>query len=150
MSYASITQIQLAAGGAQRLLDLADQVGGVVLNNGTITDANALAVIADAQVRADAWIDSFLRLRFSTPLAVVPPTIAQISADEVVYRLRMNRGMIGEIYENARKERERELANLRDGKQRPDEPLPAKSTGVVAAFVENDSPFSRRRLKGIL
>lgn len=140
MAYATQTEIQMAAGGTDRFLSLTDWNG-----DGSV-DAD---VVTEAQSRADGWIDGYLRLRYSTPIANPSATLARLAADEAVYWMRKSRGMLGEQDIEQRKERERELEAMRDGKLRPDEPTPAKSSAVVAVVVENCNPVSRSGLKGL-
>jgi phage gp36-like protein len=142
MAYATQAQIQMAAGGPERFVQLFDW------DRDGVADAN---VIAEAQARADGWIDGFLRLRFSTPVANPSDTLVRLAADEAVYWCRKARGMNGLTPEDiqGRKDRELQLEAMRDGKLRPDEPLPAKSTAIVATIVENCDPVSREGLKGL-
>lgn len=140
MAYATQAQIQMAAGGADKFLELADWNG-----DGSVdTD-----VIAEAQSRADGWIDGYL-VRYGTPIEQPSDTLIRLAADEAVYWLRQSRGMLAMYPEavEARKDRERQLEEMRDGKIRPGYPLPAKSTSVVAAVVDNCGPISREGLKG--
>lgn len=143
MAYATQTQIQMAAGGPDRFVQLADWNG-----DGTV-DAD---VIAEAQARADGWIDQYLRERYTTPIATPSDTLIRLAADEAVYWLRKSRGLLAQDEQDVeqRKDRERQLQDMAAGKIRPDEPLPTKSTAVGAAFVENCSPVSRAGLKGLL
>jgi phage gp36-like protein len=140
MAYATQAQMQLAAGGEERFLALTDWDG-----DGAI-DA---PVVAEAQKRADGWIDGYLRLRYATPLTTPSETIIRLAADEAVYWLRKSRTMVGPEDATARKEREVEMEMMRDGKLRPDEPSPVKSTAVKSVIVENTSAMSRCNLKGI-
>jgi len=140
MPYATQTQIQMAAGGPERLVDLFDW------NNDGAADAD---VIAESQARADGYIDQYLRLRYSTPIASPSDTLIRIAADECVDWARARRGMsITQDDLERRKDRQHQLEAMRDGKLRPDEPLPAKSTAMVATTVDNCSPTSREGLKG--
>lgn len=130
----------MAAGGADRLLSLADWDG-----DGAI-DAD---VITEAQKRADGWIDGYLRLRFETPIATPSDTLKRLAADEAVYWMRSSRGMVGEPEMKKREERERELELMRDGKLRPDEPLPKPSTAVKSALVALGGDVTREGTKGM-
>lgn len=141
MTYASQDQIQLAAGGSDRFTSLTDWDGDGTPDPG---------VIAEAQARADGWLDGYLRQRYSTPIAAPTDTLQRLAADECVYWLRSKRGMLGPEDIEQRKEREREMEKYRKGELRPDEPLPAKSSAVVSAIVPNGScEVSRDSLKGI-
>lgn len=140
MTYALQSHLAFAAGGDVHVLALTDWDG-----DGTID----VGVVAEALARADGWIDGFLRLRYTTPIATPSDTLIRIAADEAVYWLRCKRNMLTPEHVIERKDRERQLEEMRDGKLRPDEPLPAKSTAVAATFVENDHPVSRRGMRGI-
>lgn len=140
MSYVTQAEIALAAGGDANLLSVADWDGDGVV------DAN---VIAEAQKRSDAWIDGYLRVRFETPIAAPSDDIKRIAADEAVYWMRKARNMIGPDHAAARTEREREMSDYRDGKRRPDEPLPKKSTAVKTAIVDITGDVTREGLKGM-
>lgn len=140
MPYATQTQIQLAAGGAERLVQLADW------DNDGVVDA---AVIAEAQNAADGWIDSYARSRFATPIASPSSTLVRVAAEEAVYWLRKQRGLITDDHRSDHEERERWCKDLAAGRVRPDEPLPAQSTAVRSAWVSNDdNEISREKLKG--
>lgn len=137
--YATQAQIELAAGGAELFRSLADWDGDGV------ADAN---VIAQAQESADGWIDGYLRLRFETPVLNPSTDIQRLAADEAVYWMKSKRRMLSEDDRTDRTEREREMGEYRDGKRRPDEPNPVKSTAVKSAYVANCSDMSRENLKG--
>lgn len=141
MAYATQTQISLAAGGDQRFLELFDWDGDGVVD---------ALVVSEAQSRADGWIDGYLRGRYATPIATPSDTLIRLSADECVYWARKKRGLLAQDQQDLedRKDRERQLEAMGAGKIRPDEPPPEQSTAVVAGVVENESPISRRGLKG--
>lgn len=141
MAYATQTQIQLAAGGAARLVQAADWDNDGALD----TD-----VLAQAQNAADGWIDSYARLRFATPIAAPSTTLVRIAAEEAVYWLRKQRGMVTDDDRKDHEERERWCKDLAAGRVRPDEPLPAESTAVQSAWVDRPEtePVSREGTKG--
>ena len=101
------------------------------------------AVLDRAIAEADAEIDSYLSLRFATPLTVVPGRIRDISGDIARYRLydRTAPDMVAERYNNAI----RDLIALRDGKLN----LPgiversASDESPVVQFVESPQDWSR-------
>jgi phage gp36-like protein len=143
MAYATQDQIQMAAGGADRLLALADWDG-----DGAI-DA---AVIAEAQARADGWIDGYLRMHYAIPIATPTDTLKRLAADECVYWMRCNRGMaLGEHDVQARKDREGQLEQMRDRKLLPDDPAPAASTVAQrpSVVIENTCELSRDSMRGM-
>lgn len=145
MTYATLTQIQLAAGGADRLVEMADWDADGAIDAG---------VVEDAQAAAEAWMHEWLRLRFLVPVVPTTPegaaTLARISAAETVYRILSRRRFAGKSDHDGHEERERELKGFADGHRRPDEPLPGKSSAVVAAIVPNTSCTSRDALKDVL
>lgn len=138
-------QIQIAAGGSARIQQLTDQEGAGGINAG---------VLAEAQAKADAWIHSYVRLRHAVPVVNLSTegaaTLARLEADETVYQLIQVSRVVDQSDHDKRKERERELEMIRDGKLRIDEPLPAQSTAVQATIVHRDGPISRHGLRGIL
>lgn len=140
MPYADQTQIQNAAGGADRLLELAD------LDHDGVVDA---AVITAVQAATDGWIDSYAALRYSVPIANPTDTLIQVAAEECVYRLRQRKGMVPEGEAERHKEREQWLVHLSKGLVRPSDPAPAKSDAVRSAAVVNNRDESREGLKGL-
>jgi len=146
MAYATQQQVQIAAGGSAKLIELTDQED---------TAAIDATVLAEAQKKAEGWMHGYLRLRHTVPVtnlsAEGAATMARLSADETVYQLRSAiPGMLGETDTSRRIERERELEAIREGKIRIDEPMPTKSSAVAAQFVENCGDVSREKLKGLL
>lgn len=144
MTYATQAQIELAAGGHATFVSLTARDNGVDIDP---------ALVAEAQARADGWIDGYLRLRYATPIANPSDTLIRIAADEAVYWLRSTTpggAMLSPHDIDRRKERERELEAMRKGELRPDEPAPARSTAVKSAIITNDAlDVSRETLKGI-
>ena len=140
MPYASATELSMAAGGAERFRDLTDWDGDGVADE---------SVVAEALARADGLIDSYLRLRYATPIAGASDTLKRLSADEAVYWLRKSRGMVSDQDAEQHKERLTLLSQMREGKLRPDEPLPTKSTAVRGAWVNSASDVSRDGTKGM-
>lgn len=138
MPYASQTEIQMAAGGAVRFLALTDWD-----NDGVIDPA----VVSEAQARADGWIDGYLRLRDGAPIANPTDTLKRLAADEAVYWLKKSRGMVTEEDAEQRKERERQLDEMRHGTRRYEND--ATPNAKAATFVENDLDVSRDGLKGM-
>ncbi len=141
MPYATQAQIQIAAGGADKLVQLADW------DHDGVVDAD---VLAQAQAAADGWIDGYARSRFATPIAVPSSTLIRVAAEEAVYWMRKQRSMLSEDDRKDHEERERWCKDLSAGRVRPDEPLPAQSTAVQSAWVDrpDEQPVSRERLQG--
>lgn len=146
MAYATQDQIRLAAGGSSpagpsdRFVELADWNG-----DGAV-DAD---VIAEAQLRADGWIDGYLRLRYATPIATPSDTLIRIAADECVYWMRSKKQQLSQEDMEERKNREHQLEAMAAGKIRPDEPLPLKSSAVTSTVVDLGGCITREGLKGM-
>lgn len=131
MSYASQAQLQDAAGGAERFLALTDWNGDGVIDAGVVTSA---------QLSADSWIDGFLPAQYSPPLANPSNELQDLAAAEAIYRIRIKREMavLGPGDLEFRKERERYLESIRNGKVRPDTLSATKSAAVRSAIVPMD------------
>lgn len=85
MAYSTQTDLQNAAGGAERLVELADW------DRDGVADP---AAIADAITRADALIDSYAGKRFHVPFSPVPAIIVQHSATLARVMLARRRGQL--------------------------------------------------------
>jgi phage gp36-like protein len=138
MSYATQAQIVIACGGQVAFDQLFDYDGDQVAD---------VDVIAQAQTAADALINSYLR--FVTNPSLV---LQMLAADEAIYCARKYRPALGATEDDhaQHKARREMLADMRDGKIRPDEPVVVASSdaGSKAIFVENCSPMSRANSKG--
>jgi len=130
MPYATDADIELAAGGEDRLRDLADW------DEDQVADVD---VIARASAAADAVIDGYLRLKLSaadlvrlraTPNAV----LSELAAAEAIYWMKSKRNMASADDIEQRKERERQLKLMHAGSFRVDD-LPKAQRAV---FIEND------------
>lgn len=140
MAYASQTDIEMAAGGADKLVQLADWDGD--------GDVDA-TVIAAAQAYADGLIDSYARRRYATPIASPTSTLVAKAAEECIYWMRERRSIRSEDDRVSHDERIAWLRDLSNGLVRPDEPLPTKSTAVRSAIVDRSTQdVSRDGLKG--
>lgn len=141
MPYATTSQIQIAAGGAPRFVELFDWDGD------TIADA---AVVAQIVAEVDAWIDSYAGRRFAVPIATPTQALTLVAAEEVVYRGLAKRGMAGPEHHQAHDARRAWLVDLAAGRIVPSEPEPAAASSIVTAWVERDSEdvVSREALKG--
>lgn len=144
--YATQQQIQIAAGGASKLIELTDQSGAGVLD---------LNVLADAQAKADLWINGFLGMRYALPVGNLSPdgstALAAISADETIYQLLSARRMIDQQDIEKHKERADQLALYREGKLRLQDPQPFASNAQRSAVVSLDGcgSLTRDGLKGV-
>ncbi len=143
MAYAALTDLEFAAGGAERLRQLTDVDG-----SGTPKGAAVAAVIAEAA----AWVDKSIQLRYSVPLTEpIPSLIRFMVAREAVYLLKLARDMITEADLAAHEERGKTLDAIRTGELALGvDPIPTKSSYVVDRTV---SPaitvaVSRDALKG--
>lgn len=88
MAYCTQAQVQTAAGGATRLLQLANRT------NATTLDATALAFVDDNIAYADSMIDSYAAKRYAVPFAPVPPIVARMSAKLAALFMARSTGMI--------------------------------------------------------
>ena len=143
MPYASLTELQHAAGGQDRLIQLADWNG-----DGSV-DSDA---VDNALLQADAFIDQYLSLRYATPIQNPSPVLRGIAAEQAIYWLKQERGGVSPEENLQLENRQRQLELMRDGRLRPEDPNPSKSSAVVAAFIERDPDaieVSRASLKGI-
>lgn len=147
MAYSSQADVEIAAGGARALAELTDLDG---TRSGEVNDDVLAAAIADA----DAMIDTYVGRNRAVPLvAPIPQIVKRLSADEVVYLLRMRRQMVGD-FEQARHEN-----NLRwlEGVARGFltlgvDPQPKKSSLVAPAVIEvgeGDREITAESLKGV-
>lgn len=141
MPYTSQTDIENAAGGNARLVQLADWEG-----QGAV-DA---AVIAAVQAAADGWIDGFLNKLYATPIPNPTSTLVQLAAEECVYQLRLRRGQVSEEDQQRRDKRQELLLLMNKGVVRPSNPAPAKSDAVRSEAVVNNRDASRENLKGFV
>lgn len=141
MAYASTSQIEIAAGGRTRLIELADHdADGAV-------DA---AVIAQACASVDGMIDSYCGTRYSAPLATPSDVLRELAASEVVYKLHEQRGNVqsDSPMHRAHLERIGWLEKVSRGLVNPTNPLPASSDGARASWVERSEGVTRDSLKG--
>jgi phage gp36-like protein len=137
--YAEHSHIEMAVGGADRLVQLADWDGDGVADT---------RVLVAAQVAADSLIDSYARKRYATPFAQPSETVRRVAAEECVYWMRQARGMVGPTELEERKVRLAWLESLGKGEVRPEEPAPPKSSAVRTAWHPSTRNMSRRTLKG--
>jgi phage gp36-like protein len=147
MPYALQSDIEFAAGGADRLRQLADFAG----DNDPVKIA---ATVARAQIAADSYINPYLANRMATPVTAPWPELVTLAAEEAVYQMRRWRGMgyIGQQDVDARKERDATMKLYETGVKRPPDPQPAQGSSPQATWVESDvdsAPVSRDGLKGV-
>lgn len=144
MPYCTSTDVALAAGGDERLRELADWDGDEVADS---------PVLVQAIASADGWIDGVLSKRFSVPLADedVTELIKTISMEEAVFLMKKWRDMAGENEREDHLERLESLRRIGTGEgSTGSDPQPPKSTQVVdrSAVRATDKAASRDALKG--
>lgn len=142
MAYATQTQIQLAAGGADRLKQIADWDGDDVVDSD---------VIAWAQLTADALIDAHANMRFAD-LTVSSASVdfaVTLAANEAVYQLRRARGQASEQDESDAAARLLLYQAIAAGTIRPSEPVPAASSAVASTWVDRDPDGESASYEGL-
>lgn len=142
MAYSVQADLEEAARGSDRLIQLTDNEASGALNT----------VVMDAAIaRADAWIDSFAQRKSKTPFTPVPDSIKYLSAEEAVYLLKRHRNMVTEPETAAHEERLEWLRDFAAGKvSAGTDPVSPKSTAVVPEVLirSDDEEISRESLKG--
>ena len=117
-------------------------------------DPPAGAIDADVVARAltdtDAVIDGYLRTRYQTPLAEVPPQIADIAFTIAVYKLHRWEpdAKIARDYADA----QRALREIADGKIRLTATLiaPTETGGTGARLTDRARPFTADNMTGFI
>lgn len=141
MPYAPQSKIEKAAGGAERLVEIADW------NNDGAVDADAIAL---GQDRADRLIDMYCGLRYGVPYANAPASIVELAAESAVYFIKESRGTETERDVEKHTDRVKLLKDIGKGVARPSDPAPPKSTAVRSEAVVNNRDVSRANLKGLI
>lgn len=140
MAYTTQEDLEHAAGGAEKLVELADR------DNDGIIDA---AYLARAQAAADGWCDSHLRKFSPADLAALraapTDTIRRLAAEETIYVLR-DWGPLGTSDQDLKK-REMRAAELK--LISADDLRVADTKTPRAQFVDNDDDVSRDGTKGM-
>src|SRR5687767_246327 len=127
MPYASENDIRLAAGGAARFTELTDW------NGDGVADPD---VIARAQAVADAFINPYLRNRYTVPIAAPTEELKQLAAAEAVFWLRTSRNQASPEDMELHKLRIDKLEEYRSGINRPDNSEAVKSDRGRSSIVE--------------
>jgi hypothetical protein len=139
MAYTTQQDLDDAAGGSARFVELADFDGD---------GAADAAMVARCQAAADGFVDQHLRKYSPADLAALratpTATIKRIAADEAIFRLREQRRQISEDDRKSQELRRDELRALG-----ADEIRPADTKTARARFVENESDVSREGTKGM-
>lgn len=143
MAYSTKDEVEIAAGGPEKLTQLTD-----VKRTGSYDQA----VLDDAIADADAWIDSYAHKRFKTGFsAPIPRIIKALSAREAVFLLKVRRQMDQDDDRERHESDERWLRDLAGGRASVGvEPLPTQSVFVGSETLERstDEDVSRDALKG--
>lgn len=147
MAYATQTDVENAAGGAAKLIELADWDA-----DGSV-DA---AVLTDAIAAADEWINSYAQRRYDVPFATTPDIVRRFAAQEAVYRLRLGRNALTDADQVRHEELREWLDNLARGIVSVGvDPEPAASDAHVAQESDRETDIdsdegkiSRESLKG--
>lgn len=139
MAYTTQQDLDDAAGGATRFVQLAD------FDNDGVADAAMVARAVDA---ADGFIDAHLRKFNAADLAALrtapTATIRRIAADETIFRLRSYRQQVSDDDFKMQALRQDELEAIRADSLRAGDTKAARAT-----FVENDGEVTRDGTKGM-
>jgi phage gp36-like protein len=143
MAYCTQEDVQMAAGGSDRLRALSDFES---------TGAIDPAVVADAIAEADAAIDEYLHKRHTVVLLPpVPAGIRRVSAAEAVFIMKERRGMVTETDLVLHDQRAKRLDDIAKGVRTVGtSPLPEKSELIVDKVTPrpSDKAVSRETTKG--
>lgn len=151
MAYCTQSQVQTAVGGLRNLVELADLEDAYPGDGGV----GMGATVADAIDTADGIIDSYVGHRSAVPLAVVPRSIANLSASMAVRILRTNRYKGQAIPDDTDADKvDREwLQGVADGTiSLGIEPIPPRASIVIdkAGLRDSSLTVSLRRIKGFI
>jgi phage gp36-like protein len=125
--YASIQDVERAAGGREKLEQLSDLDAG-----GQVDET----LIADAVSDAESWINSFLQHRYSVPIpdVDVPEVLRRMTAREAIYILKERREALTEQDQERHEQRRLWLEGVNRGRVSPGvDPRLPKSTSVKPA-----------------
>ena len=123
-AYCTQTDVEHAAGGAAKLLALADQDGDGVLD---------AVLLADAINDAERWIDSYIQRRYSVPLDTVPDIVRRVCSAETVYILKDARDAVDSRAQSTHDEHRDWLEGVSYSRiSLGVDPGPAKSSAVAA------------------
>ncbi len=143
--YAAQADLERVAGGAAKLIQLADHDG-----DGSLDSAVVTAAINDAS----RWVDSYLARRFAVPLDTPSDIITRIVAEEAIYILKDQRDAIDDRAQRRHDQNIEWLDGVSLGRINPGvDPAPAKSEAVAATTGARDSDdpdqITRNSLKGL-
>lgn len=146
MNYAAQIDLEIAAGGRDRLTELSDLDGNAQTNS---------VVLQRTRDEVDRWIDSFCQKQHTVPFSTVPLMIREISKYEVIFRLKVNRRMVTEEDTRLHEERLALLREIRDGLVNPveNDPYPIGDGGGTPVAeertVDGGEPFARDGWQGM-
>jgi phage gp36-like protein len=140
MAYATQAQMEIAAGGAARLVELSDWD-----SDGTADTT----VIAQCLAEVDSIINSYAAAKYAVPVEDPSVAFQAIAAAEYVYWLTQKRRLVSPEDKEAHDERVAWLVKLSKGQVLPSDPTPTKSSAVKSAWVDRASDdVSRSSLEG--
>ena len=145
--YSAIADVQRAAGGREKLIQLSDNDS---------TGQVDVAVVDAAIAEADSFINSYFQHRFAVPVdpADVTEIIRRMSAREAVYLMKEDRQGLTDFDQERHEERRLWLVGVMDGTVSPGlDPRPNKSTSTVPATGNRedlDFSLTRTKLEGFV
>jgi len=143
VAYVTQADIERAAGGSDRLLELAD------------LDADgSLDSLTERINDVERWIDSFLEKRHTVPLTdPVPKVIRMVAAQEVVYQLKVARDAVTQRWQDTHDANQDWLEGVSYGRIGIGLTLPAKQATPDIAEVGDrddvDGAITRDDMKGL-
>lgn len=138
MGYATLDDVQHAAGGERRLRELSDWTG-----RGAVDPAEVERAIAIADAEIDQRLHQLYDVRLADP---VPPGIAALSAELAVLGLKKRRGGLTEVDVRMLEMAYERLGEMGKGMATLGvEPDPLKSQRVVDAYSRPESDIVIRR-----
>lgn len=142
MAYCAASDVQIAAGGAAKLIELADHDA-----DGNVDDDVVEAAIESAQADMDGYLEKQVAVPMTDP---VPNDVKWRCAKLAVLFLREGRGSLSPEHEKERDGHIKWLEGVRDGKiALAVDPQPAKSTmRLDAAKKPTLRAVNREKLKG--
>lgn len=139
MPYASRKDLEHAAGGLAKLVQLADRNGDGVPDDD---------YIAGAQAKAEGVIDSYAGKRYRVPIANPSNVLVQMAADETIFQLALRGNGPTQDQTDDRELRHQWLKDLSEGKVTPSDPPPQKASTVRSRYVRSARAVSREKTKG--
>lgn len=140
MAYCTVTDLEQAAGGPDRLVQIADW------NKDGIADADRMALAISG---ADAMIDAYCNKQYLVPMSPVPPLIRDLSARIAIWRMRQPSNTIDpDTHGACAKDDLDMLKAIKDGEiSLGVEPVPQASSMRVDAYTPAGTSRERSRAK---